>query len=133
MAAKVNYVGNYAVVTQVNEALAYAEVSMLRMMGAPVDTYLTGIYEVGEGSVADAITDNETMFKNLRHLSTHTEDVPGSGKFTSLDEAEKAAEVYHDAMVDALKADTLVLVNNITRDDYLNTIKASVKPIPKSL
>lgn len=132
MAAKVTYVGKYAVLTKINEALEHASAQLLRMFGAPADTFYTMVIEVGEGnSVGDYLTmRSKESYEFLRFMETHTNDGGKGFGREELDQAEKDAEKYHDGIVEAVKADTLDLSSSIDHKQYVEILFNSLKENP---
>lgn len=129
LAAKVNYIGDYAVVTRVNDLLETPYAQIMRAFGAEADVYYTYILKVDDGTVSslDEVGD-EALYAALRYVETHTAhqgDLDTDEQFVEL---EKRAEEYHDGIVSAVKAGAIDLDNSVSKEEHLAKMKASVRP-----
>lgn len=127
MAAKVTYLGDYAVMTKVNEALDHPSAYLLRMMGAKADVFYTSVVFVGEGTIGDFIESDGDAYGPIRFLETHT--LRGEFNLEDFPEAEAEAEKFHDGIMEAIKADTLDLTKPFTKRQWVTGLFNSIKPI----
>lgn len=129
MAAKVTYLGEYAVMTRVNDAIETPTAALLRILGANADAFLTMVFKVGDEPLSAYLElKGEALYSGIRHMETHTEITPSFG-LDDLPEAERKAELYHDGIVDAIKASALSLDEGLTKDQYVKILFDSVKPL----
>lgn len=127
MAAKVNYLGEFAVITRTNSAGVSPAAQLLRMMGANMDMFYTLVLHVGDGTIGEFVgLEGEELYSEIRYMETHTEITP---EFDTPDfpEVERKAELYHDGIVDALKASALDLSEGYTKAQYVDILLKSVK------